>query len=606
MPIISGQSPVVRAWDLWASDGCKLRHERRETSNGKQIIWRGPGGEPGITELGYRPADLLYGEPFLKSLPPGSQVFLTEGEPAADALRKVGFAAVATVCGAQQTITDRVAQVLAPFEVLLWPDADDHGREHMARNAGQLKSVGGIGRTVTWPAAPPKGDAADLIKAGGGRDHVLELISTAADPPLAASPTSSDESDQSDKSPRPEPVDRVALHGLAGKVVETLLPHTEADEMALLTQFLALVGNMIGRSAHFVAEGERHYFNLFVTLVGLSGKGRKGSSLAQLRRLCESVDPAWAKNEGNGLSSGEGLIAAVQDAVEKRLVDKAGEVSVEIVEEGVLDKRLVVVESEFASTLKVLGREGNTLSPILRKAWDRGDLRTMTRKSPLRATGAHITVIGHIVGDELRRYLTDTEMGNGFGNRFLWVAVGRSKMLPFGGKLSEVEFFSLITELRTVVTWARSVGEMRLDPEARGVWATVYPGLSEGRDGLLGAVTGRAEPQVMRLAGIYAVLDMSQEIQRDHVLAALAIWEYCEASAAYVFGDATGDSSADEIITALRGRPKGMSRTQVRDLFARHGGVRVQVAIDSLLDRGLIRKETAHTGGRPEERFHAA
>ena len=54
------------------------------------------------------------------------------------------------------------------------------------------------------------------------------------------------------------------------------------------------------------------------------------------------------------------------------------------------DKRRLVVEPEFAQTLKVLAREGNTLSAIVRQAWDGEPLQTIVRNDPLRATGAHI------------------------------------------------------------------------------------------------------------------------------------------------------------------------------------------------------------------------
>ena len=80
-------------------------------------------------------------------------------------------------------------------------------------------------------------------------------------------------------------------------------------------------------------------------------------------------------------------------------------------------------------------REGNTLSTTLRDAWDTGTLRTLTKNSPAVATGAHISIIGHVTELVVRRYLGETEQGNGFGNRFLWVCARRSKKLPFGGNL---------------------------------------------------------------------------------------------------------------------------------------------------------------------------
>ena len=76
----------------------------------------------------------------------------------------------------------------------------------------------------------------------------------------------------------PNPLSEDAFHGLAGDVVRTLEPHTEADPAALLLQFLVAVGSVIDRGPHFRAEADRHALNLFVVLVGETSKARKGSS----------------------------------------------------------------------------------------------------------------------------------------------------------------------------------------------------------------------------------------------------------------------------------------------------------------------------------------
>ena len=260
----------------------------------------------------------------------------------------------------------------------------------------------------------------------------------------------------------------------------------------------------------------------------------------------------------SGLSSGEGLIWAVRDPIEKNeRVSKRGEIPryVPVVADpGEEDKRLVVVEDEFASTLKVMAREGNTLSPIIRRAWDLGNLESMTKNSPARATGAHISIIGHVTRQELLRYLTATEAGNGFGNRFLWFRVRRANCLPEGGRALAIDFGPLIRRLGEAIRFGREPREIRRDDEAREIWAGVYPELSEGKPGLLGSMIARAEAQTMRLACIYALLDCSPLVHREHLLAALALWDYCEASARGIFGDSLGDPVADEILRALRPR----------------------------------------------------
>ncbi|MBV9005540.1 MAG: hypothetical protein JO181_12840 [Solirubrobacterales bacterium] len=72
----------------------------------------------------------------------------------------------------------------------------------------------------------------------------------------------------------------------------------------------------------------------------------------------------------------------------------------------------------------------------MRTAWDGKPLQTITRSAPIRAREAHVPITGHITKDELLRFVTGTELANGFFNRFPVVAVQRSQELPFGGRLT--------------------------------------------------------------------------------------------------------------------------------------------------------------------------
>jgi hypothetical protein len=380
-----------------------------------------------------------------------------------------------------------------------------------------------------------------------------------------------------------------ALHGLAGDLVRTIEPHSEADPAAILIQTLTAVGNLIGPGLHCIVESTRHALSLYAVLVGESSKARKGTSWGHIERLCLRVDEHWAlERVTGGLSSAEGLISEVRDDADTPR-----------------DRRLLIVQSEFASVLRVMGRDGNNLSPLLRAAWDSGNLRTLVKHDPLKATGAHISVIGHITRPELLRYLSDTEQLNGFANRLLWCSIKRSKVLPEGGIVPEMEMATLAGRLREVVEWARRVGEidLRRDDEARGLWAAVYPRLSAGLPGLLGAATSRAEAQVLRLSAVYAVLDCSATVRVEHLRAALAVWDYCFASARFIFGDATGDPVADRIREALQSAgADGLTRTQIRDLLGRHASTdRITQALRQLAALRLASSQTVSTEGRSIE-----
>lgn len=407
----------------------------------------------------------------------------------------------------------------------------------------------------------------------------------------------------------PPPPDEAAYHGLAGEIVRVTEPHTEADPVAILAQVLMAFGSVIGRTAYFLAEADRHFANLFVVLVGVSSRGRKGTAWGHARRPFEQVDPEWCADRIlSGLSSGEGLIWAVRDPVTRLQTDKAsGELVPETLDAGITDKRLLAYESEFASVLKVLGREGNTLSALIRNAWDTGSIQTLTKNSPARATDAHISIHGHITDDELRRYLSDTEAGNGFANRILWICTKRSKVLPEGGNLDPRLLQPLICRLKSAVAFAKTVGEVKRDDDARADWKTAYESLTDAKPGLAGAVTSRAEAQTMRLAMVYALMDNSSVIRRDHLHAALALWEYVEDSARYIFGDSLGDVVADRILSELRANNLGLDRTAINALFKGHmSSARISDALALLLDKRLARCETIPTAGAAREVWFAA
>lgn len=405
----------------------------------------------------------------------------------------------------------------------------------------------------------------------------------------------------------PKPLAKEAYYGPTGELVRFIEPHSEADPAALLINFLTCFGSVVGGKPYFRVEADHHNMRIFEVLVGETSKARKGTSLRHITRLFETIDPEWVKRVQTGLSSGEGLISAVQDEIRKKqpVRERGRVVDYEevVVEEGVEDKRLLIIEEEFASTLKVMGREGNTLSPVIRRAWDTGNLQSLTKNSPVRATGAHISIIGHITREELLRYLTATETANGFGNRFIWFCVLRSKCLPRGSGIQQVDFAPLIAKLRNAVDFAKQVEEIKWADETGPLWDIVYPDLSEGKPGIVGSMTGRAEAYVTRLACVYALLDLSYKIKPAHLKAALAIWDYAETSVKYIFQGRVGSPLADEIQDLLAKKPNGSaSRTEINNSFQRHKSAKqISSALNILRSLGIADYKTDSSAGRSIE-----
>ena len=382
-----------------------------------------------------------------------------------------------------------------------------------------------------------------------------------------------------------------AYIGLAGDIVKTVAPHTESDPTGLLLSAHVFFGNCIGRGPHYRVEATKHGPNLYVVKVGDSSKARKGTGEDRIRQFFGHVDDTWANQRiHTGLSSGEGVIWAVRDPLFHKVKDKkTGSMTEELVDAGIDDKRLLIVEGEFAGALRVMTREGNILSRVLRDGWDSGSLATLTKNSPARATGACLSMVGHITTSELRATLDRVEMSNGFANRILFCCVRRARILPFGGSLDERDVIAIAHRIRHAVEAAKRIGQVTMDPEAAEAWRGIYPALSADCPGLLGSLTARAEAQVVRLAMLYALWDESNRITLEHLLAAVAVQQFCRASVEYIFADMLGDPVADTILDALRAAGSaGLNRTEISGLFARHQSAsQISRALGELARRGL-------------------
>ena len=95
------------------------------------------------------------------------------------------------------------------------------------------------------------------------------------------------------------------------------------------------------------------------------------------------------------------------------------------------------------------------------------------------------------------------------------------------------------------------------------MWEAVYSELTAERPGMFGSITARADAHTLRFSLLYALLDGAAAIRRPHLEAALAVWQYAEDSARFIFGDATGDPIADRILSALRANgPDGAERAR--------------------------------------------
>jgi hypothetical protein len=504
--------------------------------------------------------------------------------------------------------------------VYIVPDCDEPGRLAAQAVAAALASVGVETHIVDLD--PSRSDGWDMtaLRLDAGSDETarrfVEDRARHAPRIMATAATRADEAGW------PRPMDGDAFHGLSRRVVDLLAPTVEADRVAILLHFLVAFGNACGPRPHMVLGRRRHGTVLYAVIVGRTAKARKGTAWAAVEEIMESASRDWyADRIASGLSSGEGLIFNVRDPITERIRKRDGEDEDEgdgdvdaegfverVVDPGVEDKRLLIVEQEFAQPLRLMRREGNPLSQYLRTLWDSGRAAAMTRHSPLKATGAHVSVLGHIVVEELQKEMHSVDWYNGFANRFLFACVRRSRPLPEPPIVDPLDIAALANEVAIAIRGAQDEANLLIfDPEAQALWNRVYVGeLSVDRQGIVGAITARAEPYVARLSMIYALLDGSNLIRPYHLRAALAIWRYCDASVRFLFADAgSGDPDAEKLRSILGDFPQGATRDEIRLALNRNwGGKRIEDALAILKAAGLavvvIEKQT---GGRPAERW---
>lgn len=402
-------------------------------------------------------------------------------------------------------------------------------------------------------------------------------------------------------------LNKAALYGIAGEFVEEATKHSEADPAGVLFTFISAMGTVIGCQTYVEVGDTKHPARINSLVVGATAKGRKGTSAAPTKKVLDRLSEQLGIRCTPGpLSSGEGLIFAVRDASD--LVDKNGN----LIDLGVDDKRLLVLDEEFARAIASFQRTGNTLATTIRAAFDSGNLDPLTKHCRIKATGAHICVVSHITIDELLQRLDAVEIFAGTINRFLLCLVRRSKLVSRPVPLNEAWLSRFIATLSERLLMAQNLGAIKFDDAANAFWDTMYPELSKDETGLLGAIMSRSETLAIRLALLYALLDEWNErpvITVAHLKAAFAVIDYSIDSARYLYGNAKASADNDRlcqrILKAISAAPEGrLSLTDISRVLGRNvDATKLHEALVRLQATGRLTQQIIGGGrgkGRPK------
>lgn len=348
----------------------------------------------------------------------------------------------------------------------------------------------------------------------------------------------------------PQP-DAECLYGLIGDVARAGSDGTETNAYAIAANYMAYLSCAVGRGVYLPIGNTRHHARLFCLHIGRSGRGRKGDAVSLVLRIdtaLRAIDDAFAPQvHRGGLSTREGLVALIHDGY------RQGRQDVPTIE----DKRLWVVESEFANVLHQGRRDGNTLSAALRDCWDGVDIKPATKSNRLYASNPHVCLSGAIAPSELTGLMSARELANGFANRFLMIWAERTRMLPFPKETPSSVVEELARRTLETLNLARAARHdehehlrMELSPQAQWHYARLYQGeLHDGiDDGAIGALLERRAPMLLRLAMLMALTDLQTRIEALHIEAAMAWIRHATASVRFVFVSAADEAKLVQVL----------------------------------------------------------
>ena len=444
---------------------------------------------------------------------------------------------------------------------------------------------------MTWRRCREGGHEWNAADRDGAADHAalhrgegFDFDDIEPPPGMTTTPGETEEIITAAEADWPAPPDEAAYHGLAGELVRAVTPFTEADPVGILGSVLAIFGALA--RGHWFDQGSEQTPNIYVCLVGETATGRKGTAQYVARTIFNvALTTAWQDILLVGLESGQALAREMNDRYAA----------------GTGDPRALVWEAELARLLSTMGREGSTVSTTLRDAWDGMPIgrAVVARKDSTMASVHHIGLLAGITDMELRARLTRVETANGFGNRLIWLSVRRPQLVPFPRPVAELVTDDLAQRLRAAVEGAKRGGSHVWDAEAARLWESFYRA-QRPRVGLSGSLLARTESQVVRLALLYGLLDgCGRELRREHLAAAIAIWEYATRTVGYVWGTITGEPYADSLLGMLRHPGERLTWEDAKRNLSVNGAV-MDTAVTTLSRLGMIRVvEVANVrGGR--------
>lgn len=396
-----------------------------------------------------------------------------------------------------------------------------------------------------------------------------------------------------------------AFYGPLGEAAR-LYGHTEADPAAILACLIVGFGNLAGNDVWADVADYQQHARLNVVIVGATAMARKSAAWKKARQVLKLVDPQFFEQERDvgGFGSGQKLV----DTIKEKTITPIAIEGIPVMPQ---DPRVLLFEDEFVRTLKTVNNEGSIYSAIMRNAYDGSKLEARSRsgKDQVVPEGQyHLSVIGCTTCEELSATLTNTERFSGFGNRFMMVWARRSKSVALTKERVDQEALErIVRTLRSAVANVNGFGAVDFASEEDGkFWQDMYDDITEDVDstsGQLSAMIARGDVNTLRAALIYALADGCTAINRKHLEAAGAVWQYCRETATHIFdqrpviattNSAQYDRAKAKVYNFICDKP-GNAKSVIKDgAVSRSSRGYVYDILEELVNEGKIYERDGH------------
>jgi len=586
-----------RHWSILDAQGQYLAsHYRADYSDGSKRMWWQVGDSNGLGGLDPNVFP-LHGTADLVALDRPSTVVVVEGEKARDAAQAAGLIALGTF-GAGTTPSEEALSHLVAHEVLLWPDNDDEGRAHMERVARVLGALEVPCSIITWPDAPPKGDAADFFE-----KHTLTDFE--ALPRQAHSPQL--QVLESESPPPPDAyLDPIAHFvrqatpkaGWIADYIRYAAPFSECPEQFLLVGALTALSVAAGTSAFMLWGDERLLANTYFCLVGPQSIPRKSTALRTSRRLVEEAiaGPVDAEGEPTSISISE--TGSDEGILEEIAAKPAG-----VLWWSELSAALAQSQKRYSGGLKQLLAELFDAAGQARTHKVRDAAKTIRVENPCPHVLAATTIAW------LKQQVGEWDLYGGFLSRFCYVFGERkSKKLPIKPEHNADQRRELIGGLQRI---PREAGELagtpfRLGAEAEAAYCRFYDEFEDRPElrasDAVASFASRLTTYVLKVAMLYelALDPASREVRLAAWEHAVGFVEMCYSGAIRILEeiDRGGDPELNRVVRVLReAGPGGIGwRELMRAVRIRKD--RLEPIVTTLGEAGMLQAWMVKTGGR--------